>query len=90
MTTTATGSPTKRTTSLASSGWFIRSLIRPGIMGGSAGRSATSAPVNTAITPGASRAALASIELIRACATGDRTKKTWHAPVSRSSSTSSV
>ena len=45
MTTTATGSPTKRTTSLASSGWFIWSLIRPGIMGGSAGRSAMSAPV---------------------------------------------
>ena len=90
MTTTATGSPTYRTTSRASRGWFIWLLISPGIIGGISGRSARSAALNAAMTPGASRAALRSIELIRAWATGDRTKNTWQAPVSRSSSTSSV
>ena len=44
--------------------------------GASGGRSARSAPVNTAITPGASRAALTSTDLIFACAIGDRTKNT--------------
>jgi hypothetical protein len=62
----------------------------PGTGGGRAGSPARSAPVNTAITPGASRAALTSTERITAWATGDRTKNTWQAPASRSSSTSSV
>ena len=43
-----------------------------------------------AMTPGASRTALTSTETSRACASADRTKCTWHAPVSRSSVTSAV
>ncbi len=58
--------------------------------GGITGRSARSAPVKAATTPGAARAALTSMPVIRAWATGERTKKTWHAPASRSSTTSSV
>jgi len=54
------------------------------------GRSARSAAVNAAITPGADSAPLTSIPPILACAMGERTKKTWQAPVSRSSTTSSV
>jgi hypothetical protein len=58
--------------------------------GASDGRPARSAPVNAAITPGAARAALTSTEMIRAWAIGERTKNTWPAPASRSSTTSSV
>jgi hypothetical protein len=59
---------------VASSGWLILTLIMPGIGGGTAGRPARSAPVNAAITPGASSAALTSTDRIRACATAERTK----------------
>ena len=59
----------------------------PGLTGASPLRSA---PVNAAITPGADSAALTSIPAILACATGERTKNTWQAPASRSSTTSSV
>ena len=62
----------------------------PAIGGGGTGRPARSAPVKTAITPGASSAALMSMDAIRACATVDRTKCTWQAPASCSSSTSVV
>ena len=86
MTTTASGSPTYRTVSVASSDWPIWALIMPGIGGDASGRSARSAPVNAAITPGASSAALTSTERIRACATAERTKWTWHAPGRRMSS----
>jgi hypothetical protein len=72
------------------SGWAIRSSITPGIGGAISGRSARSDPVNAATTPGACRAALTSTDRIRACAIGDRTKNTWQAPASRSSTTSSV
>ena len=86
MTTTATGSPTYRTTPAASSGWPISALIMPAMGGGGTGMSARSAPVNTAMTPGASSAALTSMAAIRACATAERTKWTWHAPGRRMSS----
>ena len=51
VTTTATGSPTNRTPSRASSGWPICALSMPA-SAGHVGRSARSAPVNTATTPG--------------------------------------
>ena len=86
MTTTATGSPTYRTTPAASSGWPICALIMPAMGGSGTGSPARSAPVNAAITPGASSAALTSTERIRACATAERTKWTWHAPGRRMSS----
>jgi len=66
-----TGSPTKRTTSVASHGRVIAAL-NMGIVGGNGSRS-TSAPVYTATTPGAFRASSTSIDVIRACAIVERT-----------------
>ena len=62
----------------------------PGKATATGGTSARSAPVNTAITPGAFSAALTSTDVIRAWATADRTKCTWQAPASCSSSRSAV
>jgi hypothetical protein len=88
VTTTATGSPTNRTVSVASGTWNISwFIIGKPLRGGS---SARSAPVKTAITPGAACAPLTSIPVILACAMGERTKNAWQAPASRSSTTSSV
>jgi hypothetical protein len=42
--------------------------------------------VNAATTPGAASAPDTSMARIRACAMGDRTKNTWHAPGSATSS----
>ena len=77
VTTAATGSPTNRTTSLASSGCFMAWFMF-GIIGGSgfSPASARSLAVYTASTPGASSAALTSMPLIFACATVERTKCT--------------
>jgi hypothetical protein len=75
VTTTATGSPTNRTTSRASSACLICALIMAG-MGGPTSSRSRSAPVNAAITPGAASAALTSTPVIRAWATADRTKCT--------------
>jgi len=66
VTTTATGSPTNRTTSRASSHWPISAFIIPGIGGPTTGRSARSAQVKAAMTPGACSAALKSTERILA------------------------
>ena len=72
MTTAATGSPTYRTVSLASRVWVI-AAFQDGIIGLMTFRSATSAAVYTASTPGAAFASVASMAVIRPCATGDRT-----------------
>ncbi len=81
--TSATASPTYRTRPLASSGSVIG--WSPG-----EGRSSVSAAVSTAITPGASRAASASIPVIRACAIGLRTNVARAAPASSGTRRSSV
>ena len=80
--TIATGSPTNRTRSAASSGsdhtppsgMGAPSLTSAPSSGGGGGvRSSMSWTVSTATTPGASRAAVTSMPLISACATGLRT-----------------
>ncbi len=77
VTTAATGSPTNRTTSVASSGWTIFWFMF-GIIGltGASPASARSLPVYTATTPSASCAALTSMLRMFACATVERTKCT--------------
>src|SRR5215469_8220940 len=84
----ATGSPTKRTRSTASSGSCHSppsgkgavSLGAPSVGGG--GMSSKSATVSTATTPGTASAAEASMPVISACASGLRTNVTRAAPVS--------
>ena len=49
--------------------------------------SARSSPVNTAITPGDFKASAVSIDFIKACASGLRTKTIWSMPVRVTSST---
>src|ERR687893_2843156 len=81
-TITATASPTWLTSSTAIDGW--PGLTMSGVTGQAQGiepcSSATSRPVRTATTPGASCAALVSIELIFACATGLRTTARCNIP----------
>ena len=60
----------KRTLSVARSRWVISTFISPAADGGMTGSSARSAPVKAATTPGAASAALTSMLLMRACATG--------------------
>src|SRR6266540_2199879 len=73
-TTTATASPTCRTSSTASAGWLgcTMSSVTGQAHGRLPCRSATSAPVNAAITFGAASAPETSIRLIWACACGLR------------------
>ena len=85
----ATGSPTKRTRSTASSGSCHSPPSGMGTVslggpsgGGGGGRSSMSATVSTATTPGAASAAEASMPVIRACPSGLRTNVTRAAPVS--------
>jgi hypothetical protein len=92
-TISATGSPTWRTRSAASSGRGVSPRGLPsglvtGIMHGISPRPSafTSAPVSTASTPGAFRAADASIRRIAACACGDRSTYACASPASRTSS----
>ena len=79
--TTATGSPTYRTVSTASSGSDHTPPIGIGASlgpspesGGGGARSSMSRTVSTAITPGSLSASLVSMPVIRAWATGLRTK----------------
>ncbi len=79
--TTATGSPTYRTVSTASSGSAHTppigagaSLGSPAASGGGGVRSSMSPAVSTAITPGSASASLVSMPVMRAWATGLRTK----------------
>jgi hypothetical protein len=85
--TATTGSPTNRTRSVARNG---RAVCCGAIGNSTAGERPRSAPVTTSTTPGDSRAADTSIDVIRACAMGDRTNVTCSAPASRSSTRSSV
>ena len=80
--TTATGSPTNRTVSTASSGsdHGPPSGIGPPsppppspLSGGGGARSSMSRTVSTAITPGSLMAWLVSMPVMRACASGLRT-----------------
>ncbi len=94
MITTATGSPTYRTVSAASSGSAHAPPIGTGpasppspsppvaASGGGGARSSMSATVSTAITPGSALASAVSIPVMRACAIGLRTKVTRAAPLS--------
>ena len=96
--TMATGSPTKRTRSAASSGSCHTPPSGRGTFsgagssggGGGGGRSLMSATVSTATTPGAASAAEASMPVIRACPSGLRTNVTRAAPVSSGTLTSST
>jgi hypothetical protein len=79
--TSAISSPTKRTRSRASTGRSgTKSFCPPrpggGCIGGSVAKliSAISRAVNTAITPDCARAALMSIQKMRACARSERRK----------------
>jgi hypothetical protein len=83
VTTAATISPANLTTSEAITGRVICSL-RPGIAWG-IGSSAMSAAVN-ARAPGIEPTALVSIERMRAWGATERTKVTWSAPSSATSS----
>src|SRR3954469_15050650 len=99
--TTATGSPTWLTSSLASAqcGGVLTSTpggaqggglltSTPGgaqAIGSGASRS-TSVPTNTACTPGYALAAEVSIETILACASGERTNDAHSCPVTLMSS----
>ena len=89
--TTATGSPTNRTVSTASKGSDhgppsgIRPLSSPPpepSSGGGGARSSMSRTVSTAITPGSWLAAVVSMPVMRACATGLRTNVRRAAPSS--------
>ena len=89
--TIATGSPTRRTLSVASR---VNSGVGPaGANSASSGSGAgtviasRSAPVRTATTPGSSRAAEASTESTSACANGERTNAACSIPGSLMSST---
>ncbi len=85
-TTTATGSPTKRTMPVASIGRAIASgtIPSPGLRSGS---SPMSSPLSTSSTPGAASAAEVSMDSMRAWATGERTKARTAAPGRLTSST---
>ena len=78
--TTATMSPTKRTTSLATIGRRSR-CSSTGIGGGAISTPSMSAPVRTWMF-GRASAADASIPVMRACANGERTNVTVRAPSS--------
>jgi hypothetical protein len=83
--TTATiASPTKRTTSVASTGLVMAWLTRAN---GAMGPRSMSAAVTTASTPGAASASLVSMLVIRAWATVERTNTTWAASAEGTSST---
>lgn len=84
-TTTATGSPTKRTRPVASRVRVI-SWLNIGISGG-AGSKPKSSAVEIATTPGISDAALVSIDRISPCATIERTNAAWSALSALTSST---
>ena len=68
MTTTAIGSPTKRTTSNASG-----HVVNGGANGDGIGTSPRSAAVKMPITPGIDRASSTSTPAMRACAMPERT-----------------
>src|SRR5215218_10309671 len=82
-TMSATGSPTKRTRSVASHGRAISAEIHG--RRGRAGARSTSAAVSTATTPGMPMASDTSIDSTTACAIGERTNVTTSAPSSPSS-----
>jgi hypothetical protein len=87
-TTTATGSPTWRTVSVASGlrlAVSTSSRIGP-VATRSPMSSLRSAPVNTATTPSSASAADVSIAVTRAWACGLRTKEAWSIPGSAMSS----
>src|SRR5262245_59869945 len=87
-TTSATGSPTNRTTSRAMAGCRYRSVpLGAGTRLGMIAFAGTSAAVNTAVTPGRSRARLVSIETRRAWACGERSTAPCSMPGTRTSST---
>jgi hypothetical protein len=81
--TIATGSPTNRTRSAASSGSAIGSSRLPG-------SPAAFSAVSTATTPGSASAAEASMPVMSACAHGLRTNVTRAARVSSGTRTSST
>src|SRR6476646_4630353 len=82
-TTTATGSPTKRTRPTASSG----RANTPGLSStGGMCRPPRSSAVNTPATPGIARAPSASTDRTSACAIGDRTNTPYSAPSQGTSS----
>ncbi len=86
-TTSATGWPAHSTLTEASTGQA--GLTEPGGSPSAPGIGPTparSAAVNTAATPGASRAALTSTPAIRACATGLRTTNACSVPSGATSS----
>src|ERR1700757_2001356 len=89
--TTATGSPAKRTLSVASR---VNSGVGPPTASRAMSASgpgtvivSSSAPVSAATTPGSSRAAETSTESTRACASGERTNAACSIPGSLMSST---
>ena len=101
MSTIATGSPTNRTRSTASSGsdHFPPRGIGPSAggasgggssAGGGGGMSVMSAAVSTATTPGCASASDASMPVMSACATGERTNVARTAPASSGSRRSST
>ena len=86
-TTTAMGSPTKRTVPVARSGRPNVSGHMPGPNGGGIGGRSRSAAVSTASTPGIAAAPLVSTEAMCAWAIVERTNTAAAAPASFTSPT---
>src|SRR6266850_1554951 len=89
-TTSATGSPTNRTTSRAMAGCRYRSVpLGAGTRLGMTAIAGTSAAVSTARTPGRSCARFVSVDTRRAWACGERSTAACSIPATRTSSTNS-